>query len=446
MNNRVTSLGTDPTLKVLIRLALPSMASLLINASYNIIDSLFVGRVVGTVGLAAVGLNFPYYIFLISLGVLVGVGGAARISRSLGEHQYPRAQRGLGSSIALLLILSIGTTLVFASMPGFWVRVLGARGEAYEGARSYFSIIALGSTFVLFNQSLNNLVYAEGNGSIGFASLAFSSITNIILDWLFIVVLGWGIEGAAWATFIAQGLGTMLLVAYFFLPVSQLKMNLNWDRESIRYILRIGFSAALRTFSVVFFGITINFQAFRAEGDMGIAVASVIFRVISFVILPAFGINQAFLPIAAYNYGAKQYDRMLSASKQAIVLGLGVCYTAALLVGIFSSRLALAFNPDPVFVDLAGQGFRIAFLATPLIIFNLVASGMYQAIGAARQSILIALSRMVFFLLPLMLILPTFLGIRGIWIAFPTGETLTALFAILMGYPVVAMLRQEAEL
>ncbi len=439
-SKRVTSLGTEPTMKILIRLALPSIASLLINATYNIVDSLFVGRYVGTLGLAAVGLNFPLFIFLIAVGVLVGVGGSALISRSLGQGDEKTAARGLGSSAVLLLAFGAFLLAIFVPFSASWVRLLGARGDAFEYARLYFSIVALGSPFVIANQALNNLVYAEGNGLVGFLTLAFSSLMNILLDWLFIAVFGWGIAGAAWATFAAQGAGTIALIIYFLHPSSHLKLSLRSGRKYIKEILRIGSSAALRTFSVVFLGITVNLQAFTTEEDLGIAVSSVVYRVISLIVLPAFGINQAFLPIAAYNYGAGQNHRVIQVSRQAVLLALGVCYS--MVAGVVASAEILAglFNREPAFIAMASEGFRTAFLMTPLLIFNLVGSGIFQAVGNGRRSMLIAVSRILFFVLPLLIILPGFFGIRGIWYAFPAGELLSALFALSLSLPVLRSL------
>jgi putative MATE family efflux protein len=432
-NKNVDALGSDSTFKALIRLSLPAIASLLINATYNIVDSLFVGREVGTVGLSAVGFNFPLFIFLISIGVLVGVGGSALISRSFGQNKREAALSAFGNSMFLLILFGILCIAMFIPFSRFWMVVLGA--ESNELAREYFSIVALGSLFVLLNQALNSFAYAEGNGRIGFLSLAFSSLVNIGLDWLFIFIFKWGVAGAAWATLIAQASGSILLLLYFALPGSQLSLRINIQLKVIMEILRIGVSAALRTFSVVFLGLILNRQAFATEGDLGTAVASVIFRVISLIVLPAFGINQAFLPIAAYNFGAGSYKKLVKLSYQAVGLALAVCYIFSILVSVFAVPLARAFNPDAVFVATASQGFRIAFILTPFLIFNLVGSGIFQAVGDARRSLLISVSRIAFFMIPLLLLLPRIYGIQGIWISFPLGELLSSSFAAAVALP-----------
>lgn len=435
MNQRTQRLGSDPTHRILLRLALPAISSLLINATYNVVDSLFVGRFVGTDGLAAVGLNFPLQIFLISVGILVGVGGSALISRRLGEGDATGADRAFGSSLGLILMFGVGIVVIGAPLAAPLVRAFGASRQVFPLARSYFAIIALGAPTLIANQALNNFVYAEGNATVGFAALAFSSVLNIFLDWLFIAGFGWGVAGAAWATVISQGVATVAMLAYFALPASNLRMNLCYCREDLIEVIRIGFSASIRTLTVVALALVVNRQAAQVQGDLGIAVASVVFRVVSIVVLPAFGINQAYLPVAAYSYGAKSYGRVLSATWQAIAMALLVCFSASALVSVFSIPLAQLFNPDPEFVATAARGFRIAFLLTPLIIFNLVGGGLFQAVGDARRALLVSISRMAFFILPLMLILPSYYGLLGIWMSFPIGESLSATFSTIVSWP-----------
>ncbi len=435
MNSRTSRLGTDPTHRVLMRLALPATASLLINATYNVVDSLFVGRFVGTAGLAAVGLNFPLMIMLIAMGILVGVGGSAQISRRLGAGDPERANRAFGSSLLLIATLG-GSVIAFGSLfSPFLVRVLGASDAVFPMAHRYFVIIVLGSPLLIANQALNNVVYAEGAGTVGFAALSISSIMNIVLDWLFIVRFGWGVGGAAWATVISQGVATAIMLGYFALPYSQLRLHVCMCRADMWETVRVGFSASVRTLSVVFMALVINRAAFRAQGDLGIAVASVVFRVVSIVVLPAFGINQAYLPVAAYNYGAGKHKRMVSATWQSILMALAICFTASIAISILSIPIAELFNNDEAFIATASRGFRRSFILTPFIIFNLVGAGLFQALGDARRSLLISLSRMVFFMLPLLVVLPRFFGLDGIWHSFPIGEFFSAAFATAVTLP-----------
>ena len=315
-------------------------------------------------------------------------------------------------------------------------------GGSSQYARDYFFIISLGAPFVIGSLSLNNMVYAEGNGNVGFFALTFSSILNIFLDWLFIAQLDMAVKGVAIATLISQIVGSVILLCYFLLPVSHIKLNLDFRMRQVREILRIGISAAARTFSVVFSGFAMNRQALAVGGEPALAVVSVIFRVIGLVVLPAFGINQAFLSIAAYNYGAQNFERVRKVARQAVLLALGICYTAVLGVWIFAVDLAKLFNPDPAFTEMAVQGFRTAFLFSPLLMFNLVSSGLYQAMGRASLSLLTAVSRILFFVLPLVIILPSFLGIMGIWLSLPLGELLSAVFSILMILPALKELRK----
>ena len=435
VNQRTQRFGNDPTHRILLRLALPAISSLLINATYNVVDSLFVGHFVGTDGLASVGLNFPLQIFLIAVGVLIGVGGSALISRRLGRNDADGADRAFGSSLALMLTLGVAIIAVGVPLAATIVRAFGASERVFPLARSYFVIVAAGAPTLIANQALNTCVYAEGNGAVGFAALACSSLLNILLDWLFIAGFGWGVAGAAWATIVSQGVATIVLLGYFLLPASHLHLNLRFCTADLFEVVRIGCSASIRTLTVVVLALVVNRQAAEVQGDLGVAVASVVFRVVSIVVLPAIGIAQAYLPLAAFNYGTKSYGRLLSATWQAVAMALVVCFSAGLLVRVCSVPLAGLFNSDPEFVAVTARGFRISFLLTPLIIFNLVGGGLFQAVGDARRALLVSVSRMAFFILPLMLILPNHYGLTGIWISFPIGESLSATFSTIVSWP-----------
>ncbi len=445
MNSRSASLGTDPIARLLGRLALPAIASLLVNATYNVADSIFVGRFVGTDGLAAVGLNFPLNIFLISVGILVGVGAGALISRRLGAADAEGADRAFGSALVLLIGSGLLVTLAGLLFAEPILRVLGASADLLPLARAYFLVVVAGSGLVVANQALNNLVYSEGAGHIGFTALTLSSITNILLDLWFIGGLGWGVQGAALATVISQGLATLFLLSWFAGKRSQLQLRLCWCLPDMREILRVGISASVRTLTVVLLGVVVNLQAGRVSGDLGVAVASVVFRVVSLVVLPAFGVNQAFLPVAAFNYGARKYQRTVQAVWQALLLALVICYIATALVIRFAAPIAAVFNDDPAFLEMATRGLRLSFVLTPLIIFNLVAGGFYQALGKAGRSLLIGISRMGFFIVPLLLVLPPRLGLDGIWLSFPAGELAGAVFAVLLTLPALIRLRRLGD-
>lgn len=445
VNERTRRLGAEPTLRLLARLSLPAASSLLINATYNVADSLFVGRFVGTDGLAAVGLNFPLNLLLISAGILAGVGGAARVARHLGERDGGAAQRAFGTAIFLVVTLgAIIVALAHAIAPAA-VRGLGATEATAPMATVYFRILATAGPLVIANQALNNIVYSEGAGTIGFAALATSSVVNILLDWYFIGALGWGVAGAAAATAIAQGLATVILLGWFASGRSQLRLTIAADRHELVQIPRIGFSAAIRTITVVALGIIVNIQASRVAADAGLAVASVVFRVVSLIVLPALGINQAYLPIASFNFGARRPDRMVRATWQAFVMALTVSYTAVAAVVVFAEPLAALFNPDAAFVAATAEGFRLSFRMTPLVMANLLGSALYQATGEARRSVLIAISRLGFFILPLMLILPPIFGLRGIWLSFFFGEFASAAFSAAIAWPRIAALRAMVE-
>ena len=445
MNKRTARLRNEPTARLIARLSIPAISSLLINATYNVADSIIVGRFVGTEGLAAVGLNFPVNIFLLAIGILIGTGGAALVGRRLGAEDPEGANRAFGSSLAMVMTIGVSVTLLGLALNGPIVRGLGASGNLFPMAREYFLIAVLGSTFVAANHALNNFAYAEGAGSVGFIGLALSSTLNIVLDYLFVAVFSMGVGGAALATVISQGAAAIFLLGYFFLPASVLRPNICFCRDDIGEVSRVGFSASVRTLSVVLLGLVVNRQALLAAGDLGIAVASVVFRSITIVLLPAIGVNQAFLPVAAYNYGARQYNRMISAAWQSVVYALVICFTASFFVIAYAEGLARVFNPDPEFVRTAAEGFRVAFRLTPLIIFNLVGSGLFQAVGDARRSLLIAASRMGFFFLPLMLILPGYMGLPGIWLSFLLGELASALFAGLITWPKLRELGEAAR-
>lgn len=436
-------MGTDPTWKVLIRLSVPAMTSLIINAAYNVVDLLFVSRYVGTAGLAAVGINLPVFILLIAGGILIGVGSATIMSRQLGAGDYAEAENTFGCSIFLILVVGVIFILILTPFTRMWTRFLG---NDTMFARDYFFVISLGAPFVISNLALNNMVYAEGNGKVGFFALAFSSVLNIFLDWVFVALLDMAVLGVALATVISQIAGTLIMVIYFLLPVSYMDLTLSADRSRIREILRIGVPAALRTFSVVFLGFAMNHQALTVGGDEGLAVVTVVFRVLTLIVLPAFGINQAFIPIASYNYGGDKPLRFRNVALQAMLMGLVIGYSFVILVGIFAEELAVLFNSEPEFLRLIVKGFRIAYLAFPLVIINLVSSSIHQIIGKAFRGMTVAVSRIIVFMLPLILLFPPLLGLEGIWVGLISGEIAAAIFSVLMMLPILKALHRRAAL
>jgi len=420
-----SSLANESIGKLLWQLSLPAGVGMFVMALYNVVDTMFIGQTVGPLGIAALSIAFPVQMFIISLGGMVGLGGASVISRALGAKLFSKAEATLGNIVSSSVVISIVLTAVIVPNMDFWLSALGATENITPLAQEYLSIIVWGAIFQVFAMSMNSAVRSEGNAKVAMLTMIIGAATNIGLDALFILKLGMGIRGAATATIIAQAVSCGYLIFYYqngggMVKIHLANLKIKWD--ILREIIAIGTSSFVRMVSTSFVMALLNRTVVGLGGEMYLAAVGIVGRVASFAIMPLIAVAQGLQPILGFSYGAKRYDRSLEVINSSIKIATIISVIAFFAIFFFSKQIIGIFSNDIELVEIGGSVMRTIFLVWYLVGFQLVASTLFQAIGKARPAFLTATARQILFLLPLLLILPRYLGLQGVWISYPIAD------------------------
>lgn len=421
--------------KLMWKYFLPAFASMMANALYNVVDRIYIGQGVDALALSGLSVVFPLMIIIMAFGMLVGMGSAVRISLSLGEKDYDRANHILGNALFLSLVL--GFVLMGA---GFLVRdrvlqIFGAGPETIQYASDYFTIILLGTPLAMTGYALNNIIRAEGNPRIAMYSMFISAGLNVILDPIFIFVLGMGVKGAALATVISHLVLFIWVLAHFRSRRSVTRLtlaNIRPDPYILRYIISIGFAPfAMNIASSIVWGV-MNTKFIKYGGDISVAALGIVNSATMMLVISIISLNMAVQPIIGFNYGAgllcRVKETVMKAIRYATLIAIGGWLVCMLLPGAIVS----IFNSDSVELREAGiMGLRIYCAVLPVVGFQIIASNYFQAIGKARLATFLSLLRQIIVLLPLIFILPHFWGTAGVWIANPISDLVAAVISFI---------------
>jgi putative MATE family efflux protein len=433
--DRSNSLGEEKISRLLWKFSLPAITGMVVNAFYNVIDSIFVGRGVGEIGLTAVTIAFPVMIVLMGLGMLVGVGAAAVISLRIGERKEQEAEKILGNAFTLSMISSIAFTVSVLLFLDPILIILGAESDVLPYARDFTKIIVLGSIFMYVGFGLNNIVRAEGNPKMAMSTTLISAGLNILLNPLFIFTFNLGISGSALATVVSQGVSAVWILIYFLRGKSLLKLrkeNFALDKKIIFSIFKIGMSPFLMQIASSVTTILFNFTLLRHGGELAVASIGIINRMGMLMLMPIFGLSQGLQPIIGYNYGARNYSRVIKALKMAIYAATLFSTFGFLVIQLFDREIIMLFNDNPELILLGSKAMKINLCMLPVIGFQIIGANYFQAVGKAGYAIVLSMSRQLIILIPLLLLLPNLLGLDGAWLASPisdfTAAILTGLF------------------
>ena len=423
-------LGTEEIGKLLWQFSLPAMAGMIINALYNVVDSIFVGNGVGEIGLTAVTIAFPIMIIFMAFGMLVGVGATSLVSIKLGEGKPTEAEAIMGNALSMALLLAV----ILTPLTLFWLDPLlifaGAGPDVLPYAREFSRIIVSGTIFMFLSFGLNNLIRAEGHPKIAMMTMVISASLNMILNPLFIFQFHWGIAGSAAATVCSQFVASLWVLAYFFGGKSTLKFrwhNLILRKSILSGIFSIGLSPFLMQIGASAITLFSNAALLAHGGDLAVAAMGVINRIVLLILMPVFGIQQGVQPIIGFNYGAKQYDRVTEALHKAVFAATALCIGGFLIVQIFDREIIRLFNDNEELIAIGSWGIRLSLSMLPVVGFQIVGANYFQAVGRAKYAILFSLSRQVIILIPLLFILPSFWGLTGVWSASPTADFASSL-------------------
>ena len=436
INQRTEQLAHEDIRKLIIRFSTPTIIGMLVMASYNIVDGIFVGRGVGSLALSAIGVYFPLMRIYMAFGMLIGIGATSRVSLALGRKDHDEAEKILGNAITLSIVISfILTTICYLFLESI-ISAFGGTGVVYNYAVDYTKVSLIGAFFQTITFGLNSVIRGEGNPKTAMFTMIISSLINFALNPIFIFVLHWGIRGSAWATVIAQIIAVIWISKYYLGSQSVLKLhvkNLRPDYRIIKSIFSIGISpfAMQMVGSVVF--IIFNKLLAIYGGQHAIGAGRIGNNITMVILMPIFGLNQGCQPIIGYNYGAKNYARVKETLKQALIAATTICIGGFLLVEIFSENIISLFvKDDPLVMSFAPRALRILLLMLPLLGFQIISANYFQAIGKASRSLILTLSRQAIFLIPLLLILPHYYGMDGIWLSEPISDASSSILAAIL--------------
>jgi putative MATE family efflux protein len=429
-NGRAWMLGNEKVGKLLWKLSIPSIIGLTVAATYNLVDTIFVGRAVGVHAIGGLTVALPLQILIMAIIQTVSVGASSIISRSLGAGDYEKADRTLGNATTILLILGILITILGLIFMEPMLRLFGGTETVLPLARDYLSVILLGTIMFSYAIPAIELARAEGNAKIAMFTMILSAITNIVLDAVFILKLGMGVKGAALATIIAQTVAAVFMFGYFMSGKSMLhyrRKNIKPDRTISREIFTVGSSAFIRHGGGSLTMIVLNQSLVHYGGEIAIAAYGVINKVLLFTFMPMFGIVQGFQPIIGFNYGAGKIGRVKQSISTAVRM---VTIWSILMFGLiflFPRTMIGIFSRDTELLEMGSGAIKIVVALLSFIGFQFICAGLFQSLGKAAQAFILAISRQMLFLLPLLLLLPLFFGLQGVWLAFPATEFLSVL-------------------
>ena len=422
-------LGTEPIDKLLWQQAAPASVGILVMSIYGIVDTIFVGKWVGPIAIGAITVVLPITFLIASIGMSFGIGGGSVISRALGADNRDRAFLTFGNLATLTI-----TFAVLAVLGGVWfqdaiLQLFGGKGDILPAAKEYFGIILLGVPFLAWAMMSKYVIRAEGAPKVAMMVMLVPAVVNLILDPILIIWLEMGLAGAAWATTISYIASASFTMWFFYFGKSELRIKLKnlWLELSIvKEIISLGSVTLARQGVISVLAIVLNNSLFSYGGELGVAVYGIIQRVMMFANFPVLGITQGFVPIAGFNYGAQKWQRVRSIINLALRSGtlIALCIFCGVL--FFSGPIVRLFTNDLDLIEMATPALRISFLATPLILYQLIGSAYFQAIGKALPALFLALTKQGFCLIPLLLILPSFFGLNGIWFAFPIADVISA--------------------
>ena len=423
-------LGSEPISKLLIKQAVPASIGILVMSLNILVDTIFVGQWIGATAIAAINVVLPVSFFIAALGMAIGIGGSSIISRALGADNKDKALKTFGNQITLTLLLTISMVIL-----GLWfadgiVPAFGGKGNILEPAKIYYIIVLYGVPFLALSMMGNTVIRAEGKPKFAMYAMMIPSVGNLVLDYIFINLLDLGMAGAAWATTIAYVLCFAFIFWFFLSKNSELKINIchfGLNKPIVSEISSLGFVTLARQAVVSITYLFMNNILFDLGGETSVTAYAIVGRMLMFAMFPVLGITQGFLPIAGFNYGAQKYARVKESIYTAIKYAAGLATVVFILLMVFPEAITRLFTNDKDVILQTPPAMRWVFAATPIIALQLIGAAYFQAIGKAKQALLLTLTRQGFFFIPLIFILPIFYGELGVWIAFPISDILATI-------------------
>lgn len=437
MDNKAATLelGTKPVGALLMQYAMPAVIAMTASSLYNMVDRIFIGQVVGPMAISGLAITFPFMNLSAAFGAAIGVGSSTAISVKLGQKDYDIAENVLGNSVTLNIIIGLAFGIICLIFLDPIILFFGASENTLPYARDYMVVILIGNIITHMYFGMNNVLRAASKPNQAMYATMFTVVMNAILDAIFILWWGWGIRGAAFATIISQAMALIWQLKLFSNPNELLHLKRGIYRlkaDLVKNIIGIGISPFLMNACACIIVIFMNNQFVRYGGDMAVGAYGIANSIGVVFVMFVMGINQGMQPIAGYNYGAMQLDRVMRVLELSIIAAtviMTVGWAIAMFLPYYCVRL---FTNDPTLIAMSIKGTRIDLLMFPVVGAQMVITNFFQCIGKVKISIFLSLSRQLLFLLPLLAILPPIFGIDGVWGALPASDLVAVIVAVIM--------------
>ena len=447
-------LGYEKISKLLRSFAVPSITATLVSSLYNIVDQVFIGQGVGYLGNAATNVSYPLSTICLAISLLIGIGSASRFSICLGRGDTDQATKIAGNGVTLMVLAGILYLVLGEMLLTPMLRIFGATTEVMPYAQSYASIILIGMPFLILTNGISNLIRADGSPKYSMICMVAGAVVNTILDPIFIFVFQWGMFGAALATILGQILSFLLAIRYLwaFRTITLEKECFRPDWRDGLHTLSMGISSSVNQIAITIVQVVLNnsltyYGAMSVYGeDIPLAACGIVMKTNAILLSIIVGISQGVQPIIGFNHGARKYDRVKQAYLLAIRWNFVISAVGFLLFQLFPRPIISIFGSgEELYFD-----FAVLFMRTFLfmVIVNgvqVLSSSFFTAIGKALKGLLLSLTRQVFFLIPLILILPLWLGIFGVLLAGPIADFIAFVVSVLLVKKEFSILKEQAD-
>lgn len=431
MTERVNPLGTEKTSTLLRQFSVPAIIGMVVSALYNVVDRIYIGNApdIGSGGLAGITIGFPIMILQLAVALLFGIGGATFFAIKLGENKPEEADRVLGNTFVMLLISGVGFAIIGNLFHDPLLRLFGASEAVLPYSKAYMEIIFFGSIFQMTSTGMNHLMRANGKPKLAMVTMFVGAGTNIILDPIFIFGFKMGMAGAALATIISQAISMTWIVANFLVKSNPHRIQLRYMLPRPAIVGKIA-SLGLPSFSLQtansLLNVILNKSLLAYGGDVGVSVMGVVNSVQTILLMPLTGLNQGVQPIVSFNFGAKKYDRIISAERQAIITATIIVTTGWVLTRLFPAQIVALFNREPEMLELGQYAIKTWFWSLPVVGLQILGANFFQATGRPFRAMTLTLTRQVLLLIPAIIVFSRLWGLHGLLYAAPFADALSA--------------------
>lgn len=440
MDDNKDFLGTQPIGRLLLKLALPTVAAQLINMLYNIVDRMYIGHIkdVGALALTGVGVCMPLIMIISAFAALVGNGGAPRASIYMGKKDTDAAQKILGNCFSLQIIISIILTIILLIGNKTFLLAFGASENTISYAVNYMNIYAIGTIFVQLTLGMNAFITAQGFAKTGMLSVLIGAVANIILDPVFIFGMNMGVRGAALATIISQALSCIWVLSFLFGKKTFLKIkpeNLRLHAKIILPCVALGSSLFIMQASESIISVCFNSSLLKYGGDIAVGAMTILTSVMQFAMLPLQGLGQGAQPIMSYNYGAKNNDRVRKTFRLLLKVSFGYSIVLWAIVMLFPQIFAMMFTSDNALLSFTSQALRIYMASMFMFGIQIACQMAFNALGKAKDSIIVAVMRKFILLIPLIYIMPAIFKANqtnAVYMAEPVADFIAVCFTAIL--------------